>query len=323
MRKPLGALLIGITMMGGLAQPAAAAAEAPAAVSGVETQARTVSIGNRILSSGQAYLGTPYLYGADPSQTNTFDCSSFTFRAFIENGINLPRTANQQMALGIPVTLEEARAGDLVFFRDPKLRNEAGHVAIYMGEGKILHASSSGKGVGYSDLSQAYWKANRMAIKRVIPAHHTVRPGDTLWSVAAERQITVQELRVWNKLKTDVLMPGQELMVQDPDLLMASLYPKGRSHVVQAGDSLWSISRKAQVTVDELRAWNRVSRDAIYIGQRLKLEAPYKSYTVLPGDSLWAVARKTRTPEAVIRKANQLASDALHAGQVLQLPVQF
>ncbi|WP_438448629.1 LysM peptidoglycan-binding domain-containing protein [Gorillibacterium sp. sgz5001074] len=318
MNKPFGAFLIGITLMGALVPHAAAAVPAV-----TEATSQAASIGSRILTSGQAYLGTPYKFGSDPSQTQTFDCSSFTFRIFTENGINLPRTANQQMSLGTSVSVEDALPGDLVFFRDPVYPNEAGHVSVYVGNGKILHASSSGKGVGYSDLSQKYWKTHLMAIKRVIPATYTVRPGDTLWSVSLGRNATVQELRNWNKLKQDMLTPGQQLMTEDPDLLMSQIYAKGKSRVVQPGDTLWTISRLADVTIDQLRTWNQMTGDAIQVGQRLKLEAPMKSYTVVSGDSLWAISNKTRTPEALIRKANQLAGDSVYVGQVLKIPVLF
>ncbi|OGX68444.1 MAG: hypothetical protein A2189_09915, partial [Paenibacillus sp. RIFOXYA1_FULL_44_5] len=77
------------------------------------------TLGQQIIASAGQYLGTPYQYGADPGQTATFDCSSFTARAFADLGITLPRTSAQQYELGQAVSLSQARVGDLVFFQDP------------------------------------------------------------------------------------------------------------------------------------------------------------------------------------------------------------
>jgi LysM repeat protein len=307
----------------GLVLAASSAITAPSSVSAeTHISAAAPSIGNDIIAAGMKYLGTPYLFGADPSQTRTFDCLSFTFRAFTENGINLPRTANQQYSLGKSVALSDAQPGDLIFFRDSVYPDQAGHVSIYMGGGRMLHAST-GKGVNTIEVAHPYWKKKIIGIKRVIPAAYTVQNGDTLWRISLAHGVTVQELRNWNKLKQDGLMKGQQLMVENPDLLMSQIYAKGRSYMVQPGDSLWSISRKMSVTVDQLQSWNGILQDEVYVGQRLKLEAPFKTYTVAAGDSIWSVSNKTRTPEAAIKKANPLSSDSIYVGQVLNIPVSF
>lgn len=318
MKKGLRTALFGMALAAGAAM--LPIAPTPAAA---QTTANAFSaIGTNIVASGMKYLGTPYLYGADPSQTRSFDCSSFTFRAFTENGINLPRTANDQYSLGKAVALEEALPGDLIFFRDSVHPNQAGHVAIYMGSGRMLHASS-GRGVHTVEVSHPYWKNKIMGIKRVIPATHTVRSGDTLWKISLAHGVTVQELRIWNKLKHDSLQNGQQLMVADPDLLMTEIYAKGRSYVVQPGDTLISIAARLGVKADLIRSWNGMPNDAVYAGQRLKLEAPYRTYTVVSGDSLWSVSKKTRTPESAIKKANAWAAGSLQVGQNLKIPVLF
>jgi LysM repeat protein len=314
LKKQLQQTAIGFTLLFGVLAPAPALAA-------TETVAPS-TIADSIIASGLKYLGTPYLYGADPSQTSTFDCSSFTFRAFIENGINLPRTANTQMGVGAAVTMAQAIPGDLIFFKDSTYPTQAGHVGIYLGNGKMLHASTS-KGVITSDLSTPYWQQRFMAVKRIIPPTYTVQSGDTLWKISLARNVTVQELRTWNKLSSDELKPGKQLMVSNPDLLMSQVYPKGASYVVQPGDTLWLISSKMNVTIDNIRTWNNLQGDGIMVGQRLKLEASYKSYTVAPGDSLWSVSQKTKTPEASIKAANGLKSDTLFVNQVLKIPVSF
>lgn len=314
MKKRLQQTVLGLTLL--------FSAVAPTGAYAASQSTAPVTIGEKVIASGYKYLGAPYLYGADPSRTDRFDCSSFTFRAFIEHGINLPRTSNAQMGLGVDVSMEQAVPGDLVFFRDTANPDIAGHVGIYLGSGRMLHASTS-KGVSTVDITTGYWKQRFMAVKRIIPATYTVQSGDSLWKISLANQITVQELRSWNKLGTDELLPGNQLMVENPDLLMSKVFAKGNSYVVQPGDTLWNISQRTGIELAHIQQWNDLSHDAIMAGQRLKLEAPYNTHIVAAGESLWSISQKTRTPQAAIKSANDLNSDMLYVGQVLRIPVSY
>lgn len=94
------------------------------------------------------YLGKPYVYGA--SNGNAFDCSGFTTYVMKNFGIKLDRTASQQFKKGIPVAKEDLKPGDLVFFSANG--KTIGHVGIYIGDHKFIHASSSKKQVVINDL---------------------------------------------------------------------------------------------------------------------------------------------------------------------------
>lgn len=94
------------------------------------------------------YLGKPYVYGA--SSGKAFDCSGFTTYVMKNYGINLERTASQQFKKGTPVAKENLKPGDLVFFSSRG--KTIGHVGIYIGDHKFIHASSSKKKVVISDL---------------------------------------------------------------------------------------------------------------------------------------------------------------------------
>lgn len=123
------------------------------------------SVADQIIQTGEKYLGTPYKYGAPYGQTNTFDCSSFTKTVFAENGITLPRSSRQQAQVGTPVSKSELKKGDLIFTRTSYSSNIS-HVAIYAGNGKVLHTYGPG-GVRYdtfkgSWLDQAYITARRV-----------------------------------------------------------------------------------------------------------------------------------------------------------------
>lgn len=92
-------------------------------------------------------IGSPYRWGA--AGPNAFDCSGLVSWAFKNNGISLPRTSRAMSTVGTPVARADLRPGDLVFFYRP-----VSHVGIYIGAGKIVHASTSRSPVKISDISR-------------------------------------------------------------------------------------------------------------------------------------------------------------------------
>lgn len=94
------------------------------------------------------FAGKPYVYGA--SNGNAFDCSGLTTYVMKNFGIQLDRTASQQFKKGIPVAKADLKPGDLVFFASDG--KAIGHVGIYIGDHKFIHASSSRKKVVIDDL---------------------------------------------------------------------------------------------------------------------------------------------------------------------------
>ena len=106
----------------------------------------------RILRSADAYVGVRYTWGGN-TPSEGFDCSGFTKYIFAKYHITLPRTSREQAHAGraVPANFGALRPGDLMLFAEP---GEAiSHVAIYAGDGRIIHASSSNHGVGYTDLN--------------------------------------------------------------------------------------------------------------------------------------------------------------------------
>ena len=94
--------------------------------------------GASIASFALQFVGNPYKAGGT-SLTNGADCSGFTQSVFAKFGISLPRTSGAQAGVGRGVSYSEAKAGDLICY--------SGHVGIYIGGGKIVHASTSKKGI--------------------------------------------------------------------------------------------------------------------------------------------------------------------------------
>lgn len=125
---------------------------------------------NKVIEVGKQYIGATYKWGATLNDVpHHFDCSSYTMHVFQQIGINLPRVSRDQAAVGS--TVNNLTTGDLMFFTqtDAYSDGRVSHVGIYMGNGDMIHASSS-KGVTITKnvLSNPYWSKNYLFSKRVI-----------------------------------------------------------------------------------------------------------------------------------------------------------
>ncbi|KWX83828.1 hydrolase [Paenibacillus riograndensis] len=108
-------------------------------------------------------IGTTYKF--EGTSTSGFDCSGFTRYVFKNVGLTLPRTSKAQFSVGTPVSRNNLRSGDLVFFNT--FGSGVSHVGIYVGNGKFAQSSSS-RGVTITSLSQAYWANRYVGAKRVM-----------------------------------------------------------------------------------------------------------------------------------------------------------
>ncbi|AKG37969.1 hypothetical protein VK70_24665 [Paenibacillus durus ATCC 35681] len=120
---------------------------------------------DELIAYGETFLGTPYVFGASPDQTGSFDCSSFVKRVFQDTlAVDLPRVSYDQATTGTEVGLDELRKGDLLFFGARDLN--IGHVAIYAGDNQLLHTYSVKYGVRTEAFSD-YWKKRFVTARRV------------------------------------------------------------------------------------------------------------------------------------------------------------
>ena len=110
----------------------------------------------------ESMLGTPYRYGG--SSPRGFDCSGLVYYSYRRAGIRVPRTTHAQLKAAHRIRTGDLTAGDLLFFRLG--RQPVSHVAIYTGNGRFIHAPSSGKRVSYGSMSDAYWKNRLIAAGR-------------------------------------------------------------------------------------------------------------------------------------------------------------
>ena len=98
--------------------------------------------GSSVVDYATQFVGNPYVWGGT-SLTNGADCSGFVQSVYSNFGVSLPRTSYEQQNAGTEVSYADAQPGDLICY--------GGHVAIYMGDGKIVHASNSRDGIKVSD----------------------------------------------------------------------------------------------------------------------------------------------------------------------------
>ena len=123
----------------------------------------------RLLQTADRYVGVPYVWGGNTPESG-FDCSGFTKYVFARQGMQLPRTSREQASAGRGVDLDFAAflPGDLLLFAEPD--EPISHVAIYVGDGRIIHASSAMGEVNYLDLDGdrgAWYVQNMVAVRRL------------------------------------------------------------------------------------------------------------------------------------------------------------
>ncbi len=113
------------------------------------------SLGKSVAVYACKFIGNPYVYGGT-SLTNGTDCSGFVYSVYKEFGYNVPRTSYDQRSVGKEVSYSEAQPGDIICY--------AGHVAIYIGNGMIVHASTPSTGI---KVSNALYR-DYICIRRIV-----------------------------------------------------------------------------------------------------------------------------------------------------------
>ena len=201
-------------------------------------------------------------------------------------------------------------------------RNTSPAETIIIEYGDIANIPLLGDSVG----SAIYSYINRSNI-------YIVKSGDSLYSIARKYNTTVDEIKRLNNLSSNVLSIGQVLKIPSSSESSNTGSNTGttNTYVVKSGDSLYSIARKYNTTVDELKRLNNLTSNVLSIGQVLKIPSSESSntgsntwttntYVVKSGDSLYSIARKYNTTVDEIKRLNNLSSNVLSIGQVLKIP---
>jgi murein DD-endopeptidase len=133
----------------------------PSASSG---STRSVAPADAAASQALKMVGKPYKYGG--SGPSGFDCSGLVRYSYKQAGVALPRNTVEQRSGSRLIKVSELRRGDLLFFNQQG--KKYGHVAIYAGNGKFVHAPSSGKSVRTDRLDNPYWKKHLSEARRPV-----------------------------------------------------------------------------------------------------------------------------------------------------------
>lgn len=155
---------------------------------------------------------------------------------------------------------------------------------------------------------------------------YTVKAGDSLYSIAQQYNTTVDKIKSDNKLTSNTLSIGQVLMIEDKttDMTVEECFGEDEVleedyviYVVKPGDNLYSIARKYDTTVSELKRLNNLTSNNLSVGQELKIPNEGRIYVVKRGDSLYSIANMFNTTVSAIKSKNNLTTNNLSIGQEL------
>lgn len=165
---------------------------------------------------------------------------------------------------------------------------------------------------------------------------HIVQAGDSLWQIALDNGITVEQLQVLNNLTGDSIKPGDRIIILDDNSSTAAVSPLAgqECYCVQSGDCLSTIAAQFGLTVQQLREMNDLQSDLIKPGDMLTVRKTQASipaaanttildtrstteYTVQCGDCLHGIAQRTGNTIEQLRALNQLEGDLIYPGQKL------
>lgn len=148
---------------------------------------------------------------------------------------------------------------------------------------------------------------------------YVVKKGDSLYSIATSNGMTVNELKSLNNLTSNIISIGQVLKIYKDTPITEAV------HIVGSGDTLYSIAKKYNVSVDALKAINNKTNNLLSIGEKLKIpnsntNNANKTYIVKPGDTLYGIASKNNTTVNAIKSLNNLNNNILSIGMSLIIP---
>ena len=160
--------------------------------------------------------------------------------------------------------------------------------------------------------------------------NYTVKAGDSLYKIASENNLTVQELKSYNNLSNDILQIGQTLRIP---VEATGQFPSTNytEYIVKSGDSLYSIGKQYGFTIQELLDYNNLDSALLSIGQIIKIpksltgsdQANYITYVVKPNDSLYSIGKQYDVSTQQLKDYNNLDSTLLSIGQILRIPISI
>ena len=200
--------------------------------------------------------------------------------------------------------------------------------------GDTLYGIAARYGVSVNDLKnynnlssntlsigqQLYIPTGQIALDLVGTDYSTyvVKTGDSLFSISSLYNTSVDDLKKINNLSSDVIIVGQQLLVPMNEEVIDTSITNYTDYRVLAGDTLYSIAARNNISVDELKSINNLTNNNLSVGQVLRI--PIREtvvYTVKRGDTLYGIAREYNKSIDEIMMTNNLTSNLLSVGQQL------
>lgn len=212
------------------------------------------------------------------------------------------------------------------------LRNTPNTEALIVEYGFLDNTSDANKlKNNYKKYAEAVVKAiTEYAGYKYVPLagsdYYVVKKGDTLWSIARAYGLTVEKLKSLNNLTSNNLTIGDSLIVKDSSENSdnSSSVDNNKYYIVKKGDSLYSIARRNNMTVDELKSLNNLTSNILSIGQKLIISSgsnvPNNVYVVKKGDTLWSIANNFNVSVNDLKNANNKSNNSLSIGEQLIIP---
>lgn len=167
----------------------------------------------------------------------------------------------------------------------------------------------------------------------------TVKSGDTLYRLATSAGLSLAEFKSINNLRSDMIYPGQVLVTSKTTVVVKEQEKPAQTtpvtnqstYTVQKGDTLYAIATKAGASVSQIREWNKLASDLIFVGQSLTLVgktavveptqtiAPSGSYEVKRGDTLYSISKSNGISLTRLLEINDVNSSTIYPGQLLKV----
>ena len=162
-----------------------------------------------------------------------------------------------------------------------------------------------------------------LVIPNISSVNYVVKKGDTLYKIASQNNTTIDILKSLNHLTSDTLIIGQQLQLPSSEII--NIPTTLKNYTVSKGDTLYSIAKEFNTTVDKIKAQNNLTSNNLAVGQVLEIPstttitkpATTTMYTVKPGDTLYSLAREFNTTVNNLKSLNNLTSNNLAVGQVI------
>ncbi|MFH1138185.1 MAG: LysM peptidoglycan-binding domain-containing protein [Pseudomonadota bacterium] len=312
------------------------------------------SLTHGILATAYSLTGVKYLYGGTSPESG-FDCSGFVRYVFSQNGVDLPRSSGDLMQIGVKVSREDLRPGDLLFYWRTR-GGRSTHVGLYTGDGLYMHSPRTGYTVEETEAFGKYTMARFIQARRIYndpnaaPLPKSEKEALIAQALASNLSASAKKKSASSGNTASVKKKGSSA----PST--AAVTAKSAStYKVKPGDSIWIIAHRLGISPSKILGANGLGKKhTLRVGQKLnipgapseaKVEAKSeqvaqkttkasagkkvkntpsteeKVYQVKQGDSIWILARKFGVSTNNIIKANKLNSGrALKVGQTLAIP---